>query len=77
MTAGPPEWAKDEIARREAEDMAGRRKAYDDWARQYADSGVRVDTPARRESAKAPEARTAPTDAPRKHWGFRLGRGSR
>ena len=38
-----PEWVKDQQAVREAEDMAARRKAYDDCARAYADSGVRVD----------------------------------
>jgi hypothetical protein len=43
-----PEWLQDEIDRRtEADaterDRLARRAAYDDWARAYADSGVRVD----------------------------------
>lgn len=45
MTRRPalPEWVTEQVAAREAEDMAARRKAYDDWATAYADSGVRVD----------------------------------
>lgn len=39
-----PEWVARQIAVREAEDMAARRKAYDEWALAYADSGVRVDS---------------------------------
>lgn len=65
---GTPEWVRDQKAVREAEDMAAHRKAYDAWARQYADSGVRVDAPA---------LSKAPAGTPRKRRGFRLGRGSR
>ena len=46
-----PGWVAEQAAAREAEDMAARRKAYDDWARAYADSGVRVDDD---EAGKAP-----------------------
>lgn len=34
-----PEWVAEQVAVREAEDMAARREAYDDWARQYAEFG--------------------------------------
>ncbi len=44
MTSQLPEWVKDQLAARAADDdMAARRRAYDEWARAYADSGVRVD----------------------------------
>ena len=36
-----PDWVKDQLAIRAAEaEMAARRKAYDDWARAYADCGT-------------------------------------
>ena len=38
-TSKLPGWVQDQIAVREAEDMAARRKAYDDWARHYAYMG--------------------------------------
>lgn len=44
MTSNLPEWAESQLAARAIDqDMAARRKAYDDWARAYADSGIRVD----------------------------------
>jgi len=39
-----PQWLQSQQSARKAdEDRAARRNAYDNWARQYADSGVRVD----------------------------------
>jgi hypothetical protein len=39
MTASLPEWVTDQIAVREAEEMADRRTAYDEWAAHYAYTG--------------------------------------
>lgn len=43
MPAPLPEWLREELTRRSEEDRLARKAAYDEWAANYADSGVRVD----------------------------------
>ena len=47
-----PEWVRQQKAAREAE-RAARRKAYDDWALQYAGTGAVFSTPANRDDEAA------------------------
>ena len=43
-TGMTPEWLASQLAARDAEaERAARRRAYDEWAATYADSGVRAD----------------------------------